>query len=142
MADEVNEAFKVTYQLLHADSQLEALVGDRIYDSSAPASAVTAGLYILGDFFGGGDVSGLGIVRLQSNALMLWRVVRKGQMDANMRAAVVRMDAVLQSQSATISGGYEFSIRRERPHRRTFYDAANNQFTESGGYYRYFISKV
>lgn len=142
MADEVNEAFKVTYQLLHADAPLVALVGDRIYDSSAPSSAIDAGLYIVGDFFGGSDVQGLGDVRLATNPLFLWRVIRKGQLNAGMRTATDRVDEVLQVVSYELSGGYVFTVRRERPHRRTFHDSANNQFTESGGYYRYYISKM
>jgi hypothetical protein len=140
MADEVSEAFKISYQLLHADAQIEALVSDRIYQEFVPPNE--SGLYILGSFLTGADVPALGTVRLLSQPLILWRVVRKGQLNADVRALDVRMDAVLQGVSATVSGGYVFSVRRERPYRRTYFDEANNVITETGGQYRYHVSRA
>ena len=91
---------------------------------------------------GGQDVPGVGLARLQTNPLILWRVVRKGQLNADVRNADVRMDTVLRNVTAGVSGGFVFSVRREAPYRRTYYDGANNLFTESGGLYRYYISRA
>lgn len=139
MADEINEAFNASYDLLHADAQLVALVADRIYQHQVPPN--TTALYLLGEFAAGSDVNGGFGVRLLTSPLILWRVIRKGQLNADMRNADVRMDTVLQSTRAVTSGGYVVSIVRERPHRRTTYDAANNAFEETGGFYRYHISR-
>lgn len=138
MADEVSEAFNVSYDLLHADAPLAALVGTRIYQEAVPQGTVA--LYILGSFMAGTDVPGLGAVRLMTLPLILWRAIKRGQLDANMRTADVRMDAVLQNVSSSISGGRVFSVRRERPYRRTYYDDAKNLWTETGGFYRYYVS--
>jgi hypothetical protein len=137
MADEVSAAFKLSYELLHADAQLVAIVGDRIYRGTAPQGSI---LYVLGSFMGGTDVPGLGVHRLMTTPLILWRVVRKGQANADTATADSRMDAVLQNVSAAASGGRRFSFRRESPYERNYLDPANNVWTEVGGYYRYHIS--
>lgn len=137
MAEEVSEAFKLSYGLLHADAQLVALVGDRIYQAQAPQGLT--GLYILGDMIPGADVWGVGGVRLLSDFLIRWRVIRKGQVSADQRSADARMDAVLTNVRAASSGGYVFSVVRERPHSSDTRDEANNIYAERGGLYRYYV---
>jgi hypothetical protein len=136
MAEEVSEAFKLSYGLLAADATLSALVGARIYQAQAPQGLTD--LYILGDAVPGADVWGVGGVRLLSDFLIRWRVVRKGQVSADQRSADARMDAVLTAVRARISGNYIFSIVRERPYSADTRDDANNTYAERGGLYRHF----
>lgn len=141
MAEEISEAFNLSYGLLAADAQLQAVAGGatnpRIYQEAAPPYQ---GLYILGSFMAGHDVVGMRGVRLMSEPLLLWRAVQKGQLTPALRTADARMDAVLTNVRARVSGGYSLSFVRERPYRRSYYDSANNLFSESGGYYRCYVS--
>lgn len=139
MAEEVSEAFKLSYGLLHGDAQLVALVGERIYQAQAPQGVT--GLYILGDAIPGQDVWGVGGIRLSSDFLIRWRVIRKGQVNADQRSADARMDTVLTNVRASTSGGLVFSIVRERPYTSDTRDEANNIYAERGGLYRYFVSR-
>jgi hypothetical protein len=139
VAEEVSEAFKLSYGLLHADTELAALVGAHIYQAQAPQGIFSqTALYILGDAIPGNDLLGVGGARLSTDFLIRWRVIRKGQVNAALRSADARMDAVLTNVRAETSGGWVFSIVREKPYTYDSRDEANNTYAERGGYYRYY----
>jgi hypothetical protein len=125
---------------------LAAIVGTRIWaDQAKPKSPQTPDSeyypFVLYNFQAGSDVPALGTVRLMTLPLMQVRAVGKGQPDANLRAADVRIDEVLQNASAQTSGGYVISARREFPVDRPEYDSANVRYHNLGGLYRLYISK-
>lgn len=140
MADEIGETFKLLRATLFANPTLQGGLGNtsdafRFY---APDQVPSTPLYPYGliEFVAGGDVKGVGGVRLMTTPLMLVRLVNKGPVDEHMMALTSATDAALSAVVATVSGGFVFSIERERPHRRFYQDAANTKFNEAGGYYR------
>ncbi|MDQ3906842.1 MAG: hypothetical protein M3268_00700, partial [Acidobacteriota bacterium] len=121
-------------------STLTDIVGQAIYDSQVPQ---TSTFYVLGDVFdGGGSVNGNGTAILAATPLLLWRVVKKGQINDQQRSAALIMHTVLHNNRIALSNGWAVSISRERLHRRTYYDAAQNAWTETGGFYRYFVTEA
>lgn len=145
MADEVSESFTVIRTLLAANLTLQAALGAsaatfRCYAADqVPALPIFP--YILVDYATGDDVQGLGGVRLLTKPLMLVRLVNRGPIDATLRSLDKAMDTVLQNISRQISNGYVISCERVRPHRLSYQDEANNKFNETGGMYRFHVSK-
>lgn len=140
MAVEVTEAKRWIYETLKADAQLVAVVGTRIYPDIAPQGKPRP--YLIFNFQGGVDVSGLGTARLQTNPLFQVRIVTDGAPNDAARTADARLDEVLQNSSADTSNGYMFSARREMPVDRPEFDADNNRYHNLGGLYRLYVSKL
>lgn len=144
MAEEVSEAFNFTYKALSEDATVQSLVGIYIFQQAAPRNVfqepLPQGMYILGHYASGSDFNGNFGARLSSQAQFVWRVIRKGPLTPEQRQADSAMDAVLQNVRARALNGFQFSVVRERPYHMTSYDEGNQLYTETGGYYRYYIS--
>lgn len=140
MADEVNEGFRAIRTQLLANSTFAALSVPVYGPNQVPQGAT--GPYCLMDYAAGTDVDGLGTVRLMTEPLFLIRIVNKGPVTGAVRTADKAMDDVIQRTDAIVLGDYEFSARREKPHFHAYKDEANNQFVETGGFYRYYITKL
>jgi hypothetical protein len=144
MAEEISEAFNFTYEVLTAAPALQPLIGRYVFQTVAPRDIfkepLPHGMYILGHFAAGGDFTGNAGARLSTSALFPWRVIRKGALTPQQRQADAAMDAVLQNIRAQQLNGFQFSVVRERPYYATSYDEALQLYTETGGYYRYYIS--
>jgi hypothetical protein len=138
VALELERAFDLLYSILHGDSAIVNLVADRIYDSTVPQNPTFP--YVLIEYVSGEDIDGTGTVRLMTTPLMLIRAVNKGIVTSDMLTIDGQIDALLQSTVAKPGSGYTFSIRRERPFRRPYYDDDHNRFSEIGGFYRLYIS--
>lgn len=143
MSEEVSEAFRLSYGLLRADAALASIVGTHIYQDAAPQGVFDrTDVLLLGGFIDGEDRNGNGGVRLSSSAVILWRAVKRGQPDTRLKEADRLMDGVLANVRAVESGGYVFSIERERPYQRGPREKGRPQdaFSESGGFYSYFVA--
>ncbi len=140
MAAEITEAKNWIYDALYADLTLRAIIADRIYQDVAPqGSALPRIIY---NYMGGGDVNALGTARLMTTPLFQIRIVTQGFPSAAAKTADGLMDAVLQNMRVTTSGQYVISAQRETPVDRVEYDANNTRFSNIGGLYRLYISKL
>lgn len=148
MGREASAAFDYSFNVLKNDVTLSALVTDQtgihIYQRQVPAGIwKLTDYYIYGSLMSPGSdfLGGFG-VRLMVNPLLLWYVVKKGEVDQKLLNIDAAMDSVLTNIRAQIDpvSSLQFSIVREQLHDRTTRDSVGTQYTEIGGRYRYYIS--
>jgi hypothetical protein len=121
------------YGKLNGDTTLMAQVTG-VYNSIATQDAPMP--YALFSFQGAGDVRGVGPTRIMTRALYQVKVVGAGASYAPLKAAVDRIDTLLQGASGSVTDGKVFSCVREQP--IAFIETAigGAQFRHAGGLYR------
>lgn len=137
---EIQECKNWIYDQLAATSSITAVVSTRIYADHYPGQRVFP--YILFNLMAASDVSGLGTVRLLSDALFQIRVVTIGPPNAAAKLVDKRLDELFQAQVHQLSGEFYFSSRREGTVDRPEYDNAQQRYHNLGGLYRVWIGKT
>ena len=138
---EIQQAKVWLYEALHDNSDIESIVGTRIYADYAPnVPSARAYPYILFNYMGGNDVDGLGTARIFSEPLFQVRAVFEGRPDDDARLLDKRIDDVLQVAAYQQSGDYYFTSRRESPVDRLETDpSTGKRYFNLGGMYRLWI---
>jgi hypothetical protein len=133
---ETARAFQWLYETLTGDSQLQQLVGDRVYRFVAPPRAEMP--YIVFQFQAGRDVEVVGATRILSQIVCVVRVVGLATAYATLKTIADRVDAVLQAASGEAGDGYVYACTREAP--LDFPEADGMQlYQHVGGQYRLLV---
>ena len=138
---EIQQAKAWLYDVLHDNTDIEALVGTRIYADYAPdPPSERTYPYILFNYMGGVDIDGLGTARIFAEPLFQVRAVFEGRPDTNARLLEKRIDDVLQVAEYQLSGDWYFTSRREQPIDRPETDLqTGTRYHNLGGIYRLWI---
>ena len=141
MGHEVGIVDNFTHDALAAKSNLNTLVGGRIWRKSAPQNATRP--YCLFGFQSGQDVQGLGDVRLLTRPLYFAKLVFKGpNVTSAIDTALDELDDAMSKVKAVTSGGYVVSARRFSALDYDEPDAADcKPIIHRGGLYRLEVSK-
>ena len=126
------------YATLNGDATLMALVSG-VHNAIATQGAALP--YVVFNFQGGGDVRGVGPTRIMSSALYQVKAVGGGASYAPLKAAVDRMDLLLQGASGSVTDGWIYSCVREQP--IAFYETTPGgvQYRHAGGLYRIVVQE-
>lgn len=121
------------YTLLSADTELNAVVDDRVYGYVAPQGAAMP--FVLFAYQGGRDVRGVGPSRIMASALYQVKVVGEGASFSGLEAIADRLDALLQGASGSVTDGAVLMCVREQP---IVYVEVDNgvQYRHLGGLWR------
>lgn len=145
MADvtEVQEAKNWIHDVLAANVDIAAAVGDRIFADHYPgAFSERVYPYILYNTMAGTDVQGLGTARQATDSIFQIRAVCKGAPNTTAKLIDKRIDDVLQPTAHSASGDFLFSARRVGVVDRAEYDASNNRYHNLGGLFRVWIQRA
>jgi hypothetical protein len=141
---EVQQAKAWIYSALHANSDIAAAVGTRIYSGRVPVPPASRVFpYIVYNFQGGPDINGLGTNRLLSKPIFQVRVVTNTDPDATVRKIDKRIDDVLGVAVHQLSGDYYFTAEREQAIDRDELDTATGTvYWNLGGLFRLYIGRT
>jgi hypothetical protein len=95
------------YQVLSGDTELTALVSNRVFGSIAPKD--TPFPYVIYQVQAGSDVQGVGTARIMSDLVVVVKGVDRAQSFASLEAIADRIDVLLQGVHG--SGGVLGSVR-------------------------------
>ena len=137
---ETDRALAFAIVRLKADSAMQALIADRVFNAPAPAG--TQYPYVVLDVLSDGtDLRIVGGFRIWTDPLLIIKAVTKGNQPGQLRPIAKRIDQLLDRQSGTITDGVIVDIHRERGHlRREVTDGT--LYLNMGGEYRYKVQQA
>lgn len=119
---------------LNGDATLLALMPDNVYWDEAPPKSTR---FVIVSLITEADVPKFG-GRSHEDALYLVKAVALSTVNANMKAAAARIDALLDGQTLTVTGYSPMLLQREERIRITEVDAVDPdiRWQHRGGHYR------